>query len=53
MRRRSPAAFTPVSAPRLYDRDLILPANAFAFDGAGKGWRHMFGERLGEVLAEL
>jgi uncharacterized protein YndB with AHSA1/START domain len=31
----------------------FLPANAFAFDGASKGWRHMVGERLGEVLAEL
>jgi uncharacterized protein YndB with AHSA1/START domain len=29
----------------------FLPANAFAFDGASKGWRHMVGERLSEVLA--
>jgi len=26
-------------------------ANACAFDGASKGWRHMVGERQGEVLA--
>ncbi len=31
----------------------FLPANAFAFDGASKGWRHMVGERLSEVLAQL
>ena len=29
----------------------FLPANAFAFDGASKGWRQMVGERLREVLA--
>lgn len=31
----------------------FLPANKFAFDGAGKGWRYMLTTRLSEVLAEL
>jgi uncharacterized protein YndB with AHSA1/START domain len=31
----------------------FVPANKFAFDGASKGWQHMVGERLGEVLAAL
>jgi uncharacterized protein YndB with AHSA1/START domain len=29
----------------------FLPANRFAFEGASKGWQHMAGERLREVLA--
>jgi hypothetical protein len=29
----------------------FLPAQAFAFDGAEKGWQRMVGERLPEVLA--
>jgi uncharacterized protein YndB with AHSA1/START domain len=29
----------------------FLPTNAFAFDGARKGWQRMAGERLREVLA--
>jgi uncharacterized protein YndB with AHSA1/START domain len=29
----------------------FLPANAFAFDGASKGWQRMVDERLREVLA--
>jgi uncharacterized protein YndB with AHSA1/START domain len=31
----------------------FVHANAFAFDGASKGWRRMVSERLGEVLAAL
>ena len=29
----------------------FLPSNAFAFDGASKGWQRMAGERLREMLA--
>jgi uncharacterized protein YndB with AHSA1/START domain len=29
----------------------FLPTNAFAFDGARKGWQRMLGEGLTEVLA--
>jgi len=31
----------------------FLPANKFAFDGAGEGWQRMVGEALPEVLAAL
>jgi len=45
---------TPSGGTRLaLEHSGFLPANAFAFDGASKGWRHMVGERLGEVLARL
>jgi uncharacterized protein YndB with AHSA1/START domain len=45
---------TPSGGTRLaLEHSGFLPANAFAFDGAGKGWQRMVGERLGEVLAEL
>ena len=43
---------TPSGGTRLaLEQSGFLPANAFAFDGASKGWRHMVGERLSEVLA--
>jgi uncharacterized protein YndB with AHSA1/START domain len=43
---------TPSGGTRLaLEHSGFLPANKFAFDGAGKGWRHMVGERLAEVLA--
>ncbi len=45
---------TPSGGTRLaLEHSGFLPANAFAFDGASKGWRHMVSERLGEVLAGL
>ena len=45
---------TPSGGTRLtLEHSGFLPANKFAFDGAGKGWRHMVGERLVEVLAGL
>jgi uncharacterized protein YndB with AHSA1/START domain len=45
---------TPSGGTRLgLEHSGFLPANAFAFDGASQGWRHMVGERLGEVLAGL
>lgn len=31
----------------------FLPGNAFAFDGANKGWQYMVGVRLGEALAGI
>jgi len=31
----------------------FLPANKFAYDGAGQGWQYMLGTRLNEVLADL
>jgi uncharacterized protein YndB with AHSA1/START domain len=43
---------TPSGGTRLaLEHSGFVPANAFAFDGAGKGWRYMVGERLREVLA--
>jgi uncharacterized protein YndB with AHSA1/START domain len=45
---------TPSGGTRLaLERSGFLPANKLAFDGANKGWRHMVGERLSEVLAGL
>lgn len=45
---------TPSGGTRLMlEHSGFLPANAFAFDGASKGWRHMVDERLREVLAQL
>jgi uncharacterized protein YndB with AHSA1/START domain len=45
---------TPAGGTRLaLEQSGFLPANAFAFDGARKGWQHMVGERLGQVLAGL
>jgi uncharacterized protein YndB with AHSA1/START domain len=45
---------TPSGGTRLaLEQSGFLPANAFAFDGAGKGWQRMVGEGLAEVLAEL
>src|SRR3954451_20297200 len=45
---------TPSGGTRLaLEQSGFLPANAFAFDGANKGWRHMIDERLSEVLAQL
>ena len=31
----------------------FVPTNAFAFDGARKGWQRNIGERLTDVLAQL
>jgi uncharacterized protein YndB with AHSA1/START domain len=31
----------------------FLPADRFAYDGAGKGWQQMAGEKLPAVLAEI
>ena len=43
---------TPSGGTRLaLEHSGFLPANAFAFDGARKGWQRMVGERLPEVLA--
>lgn len=45
---------TPSGGTRLaLEHSGFLPANAFAFDGASKGWRRMVGERLSEVLARV
>jgi uncharacterized protein YndB with AHSA1/START domain len=45
---------TPSGGTRLaLEQSGFLPANAFAFDGARKGWQRMVGERLTEVLAQL
>ena len=43
---------TPSGGTRLeLEHSGFVPTNTFAFDGAGKGWQHMAGERLREVLA--
>jgi uncharacterized protein YndB with AHSA1/START domain len=43
---------TPSGGTRLaLDHSGFVPANAFAFDGASKGWQRMIGEGLTEVLA--
>jgi uncharacterized protein YndB with AHSA1/START domain len=43
---------TPSGGTRLaLEHSGFLPTNAFAFDGARKGWQRMAGERLREVLA--
>lgn len=43
---------TPSGGTRLaLEHSGFLPADAFAFDGASKGWQRMAGERLREVLA--
>jgi uncharacterized protein YndB with AHSA1/START domain len=43
---------TPSGGTRLaHKHSGFLPTNAFALDGASKGWRRMVGERLIEVLA--
>jgi uncharacterized protein YndB with AHSA1/START domain len=43
---------TPSGGTRLtLEQSGFLPSNAFAFDGARKGWQRMAGERLVEVLA--
>jgi uncharacterized protein YndB with AHSA1/START domain len=45
---------TPSGGTRLaLEHSGFLRANKFAFNGANEGWRHMVGERLGEVLAGL
>jgi len=45
---------TPSGGTRLaLEHSGFLPANKFAFDGAGKGWERNVGERLREVLAGL
>jgi hypothetical protein len=45
---------TPSGGTRLaLEHSGFLSANAFVFDGTSKGWRHMVGQRLGEVLAGL
>jgi uncharacterized protein YndB with AHSA1/START domain len=44
---------TPSGGTRLaLEQSGFLPSNAFAFDGAIKGWQRMVGERLMEVLAD-
>ncbi len=43
---------TPSGTRLALEQSGFLPANAFAFDGASKGWRHMVGERLSKVLAQ-
>jgi len=43
---------TPSGGTRLaLEQSGFLPANAFAFDGASKGWRRMISQGLTEVLA--
>jgi uncharacterized protein YndB with AHSA1/START domain len=43
---------TPSGGTRLaLEHSGFLPANAFAFDGARKGWQRMVGAGLTEVLA--
>jgi len=45
---------TPSGGTRLgLEHSGFSPANAFAFDGATKGWQRMVGERLREVLARV
>ncbi|MGH7499225.1 MAG: SRPBCC family protein [Gemmatimonadales bacterium] len=45
---------TPAGDTRLrLEHSGFLPANAFAFDGAAKGWQRMVGEDLTELLARL
>ncbi len=45
---------TPSGGTRLtLEHSRFVPANVFAFEGAGTGWRRMVGERLGEVLAGI
>jgi len=39
---------TPSGTRLALEQSGFLPANAFAFDGASKGWQHMVGQRLSE-----
>ena len=44
---------TPSGGTRLaLEQSGFLPADAFAFDGAKKGWQRMVGESLRDVLAQ-
>ena len=43
---------TPSGGPRLeLEHSGFVPSNAFAFDGASKGWQRMISEGLTKVLA--
>ena len=45
---------TPSGGTRLaLEHSGFVPSNAFAFDGAKKGWERMVGEGLGPVLARI
>lgn len=45
---------TPSGGTRLaLEHSGFVPSNAFAFDGARKGWERMVGQGLTEVLAGL